>query len=95
MDLGTQTEICLGTSLSLLSANPLLLFALSALDLNSQQHAEMKSCAWFLVHRSLQSATRDAARDKSIESLQDGLMAFQVVKPIETYGFIFQGIELV
>jgi hypothetical protein len=91
--LETETEVSLGTSLSLLSANPLLLSAVDSLDLNKQQCAEMTRCAWFLVHRAFQSPTRDAERDKSVELLQDALMAFQAVKPMETYGLIFQGVE--
>lgn|SRR3989442_1466337 len=90
---GSQTEVSLSTDLSLLRANSLLLSARDLLNLNKRQYKDIGDCNWFLVHRALQGLIRDAERARNTESLQDALMAFQVVKPIETYGFIFQGIE--
>jgi hypothetical protein len=93
IDMGTQTEVVLSPDFSLLKTNPLLLSARSLFDLNRHQNREMENCTWFLVHRVPQSPIRDVERSRNIEALQDALMAFQIVKPIETYGFIFQGIE--
>jgi hypothetical protein len=94
VDFGESSEVTLGHGLSLLRTNPQLLNARNSFDLNKRQFSEIGDCSWFLVHRGAGSPARDAKWDKTLETLQSALMALQIVKPIETYGFVFQGYEL-
>jgi hypothetical protein len=88
-----RTEIALSAEISLVATNELLLSARSKLDLNERQFRSLASCPVFLVRREYQPLIRGAERKNSIERVQDALMAFQIIKPIETYGFLFQGQE--
>lgn len=93
VDFGPRTEAVLGPDLSLLKANESLRCAGDLLVMSKVQHDAMRRCPWFLVQRTVAAAGRSNDANKCTESLQDALMALQIVKPIETDGFIFQGDE--
>jgi hypothetical protein len=45
----------------------------------------------YLLYKTKQPTMQDENREKSIEAFQHGLMAFQILKPVQTLGFMFQG----
>lgn len=89
--LGSDGDVILTPELSLRRATDSLLAAGDVLLMSKIQREAMKRFSWFLVQRTVQSQGRMADANICYESLQDGLMAFQIIKPVETDGFFFLG----
>ena len=95
IDLGDQPEVLLADGFALMRANQRLNGAREELKLllSSVQIHNLSKVLWFFTSRIPQSTLNAVDVPKSIELFQDAFMAFQVVKPIETYGLIFHGVE--
>jgi len=93
VELESESDLELDGGLALVPRNETLLAAREHLYLAQVQYDDIGRAPWFLVLRTPQPAYQFADLTACVESLQDALMAFQVVKPVETYGFIFQGIQ--
>jgi hypothetical protein len=87
-----KSEVALGDGLALMRTDERLLASRSGLYLGSVQFHDIGRAPWFLVLRVPQSPHTPVVPD-SVELLLDALMAFQIVKPIETYGLAFHGDE--
>ena len=65
--------------------------------MNSREFDEAARASRYLVRKSPLPALGLGSPDdkeKSLEVFQNGLIAFQIIKPVQTLGFIFQGLEL-
>lgn len=62
--------------------------------LSKVQAQDVRKAKWLLGLRQTQILGRAADIPSTVEAFQDALMAFQIVKPIETYGLIFHGTQL-
>jgi hypothetical protein len=93
VDMGGRDEIDLGAGFFLSKSTPSLLSVRSRQDLSGRQFDEMQRLHSFLVHRESVPALRGPERGKKIDYFQDGLVALQVLKPLRTFGVIFQGSE--
>jgi hypothetical protein len=95
VSLGDILEVSLGNGLALISRDARLEAATNDLDLllNRVQFRDLENAKWFLVLRIPQSLFKTVDIPQSVELLQDALMACQIVKPIETHGLVFHGIE--
>src|SRR6266849_3535538 len=83
--------LALGSGFSLTKPNDVLLSARHRYFMNEEEYKHSETVSAYLLHKSQQSALRDEGRDESLEVFQHGLMAFQILKPVQTLGFIFQG----
>ncbi len=81
----------LGSGFSLTKPNDVLLSARHRHFMNEEEYKHSETVSAYLLYKSQQSAIRDEGRDESLEVFQHGLMAFQILKPVQTLGFIFQG----
>lgn len=93
VDLGNVAEIDLCNGFYLSKPTPFLLSARSKFDLNERQFREADHLSCYLLHREMLPLLRGPERDTKVEHFQIGLMALQIVKPLKTFGFIFQGSE--
>ena len=95
IDLGDQSEVPLTHGFALMRAEERLNGARDELRLllNSVQFHNLSKVSWFFVSRIPQVTLNVIDVPKSIELFQDAFMAFQVVKPIQTHGLIFHGVE--
>jgi hypothetical protein len=93
VDMGGRDEIDLGNGFFLSKPTPSLLSVRSRVDLSGIQYDEMGGLRRFLVHRQRLPRVRGPEREKKINHFQNGLMALQVLKPLKTFGFIFQACE--
>ena len=93
VDMGGHDEVDLGGGFFLSKSTPSLLSVRSRVDLSGMQFDEMGALRCFLIHREPLPLIRGPERDKKINDFQNGLMALQVLKPLKTLGFIFQGTE--
>lgn len=69
----------------------MLLSARSTTIMSEDECRDGARVGCYLVYKAKQAHVRGADRDKSIEEFQHGLMAFQILKPVQTLGFMFQG----
>lgn len=81
----------LGSGFSLTKPNELLLSARSTIIMSQDECREGERVSAYLLYKTKQPAMRDESRDQSIEEFQHGLMALQIIKPVQTLGFMFQG----
>jgi hypothetical protein len=88
---GREPEVPLGDGLALIRADERLLAARDELFLGKVEFEAIGKSECFLVLRTSEPDGVDVFT--AIERLQDALMAFQIVKPIETFGFIFSGTQ--
>jgi hypothetical protein len=93
VDMGGRDEIDLGAGFFLSKSTPSLLSVRSRQDLSGRQFEEMQRLDSFLIHRESLPALRGPERSRKIDYFQDGLVALQVLKPLRTFGVIFQGSE--
>lgn len=91
VDLCSTPEVALASDLSLCKATPSLLAAGDLLFMSKVQHEVMQNCPCFLVQRTACRMGEVPDANTCYEALQDALMAFQIVKPVETDGFFFLG----
>jgi hypothetical protein len=94
VSLQTQSDINLGDGFALSRCDDCLLAAREPQLIAPVQFREIEAADWFLVLRTPQNAFQSADQLTCVERLMDALITFQVIKPIETYGFIFSGIQL-
>lgn len=87
------SEVLLENNLALKRADERLLAARSELFLSKVEFADVGKAPWFLALRIPQFPSIVTDLHSGVELLLDALMAFQIVKPIETYGLVFYGIE--
>ena len=81
----------LGSGFSLTKPNEILLSARTHYAMNEDQYQHAATVGTYLLYKTRQPSIRDHKRDQSLEEFQHGLMAFQIVKPVQTLGFVFQG----
>jgi hypothetical protein len=62
--------------------------------LSRVQAQDVMNAKWLLGLRRTETPERSVDIPNTVEDFQDGLMAFQIVKPTETYGVIFHGRQL-
>jgi len=93
VDMGGHDQVELGAGFFLSKPTPSLLSVRSRVDLSGRQFDEMEAVHCFLIHRESLPLLRGPERYKKIERFQNGLMALQILKPLATFGFIFQGAE--
>jgi hypothetical protein len=94
VDMGGHDEVDLGGGFFLSRSTPSLLSVRSRVDLSGMQFDEMGALRCFLIHREPLPLIRGPERDKKINNFQNGLMALQVLKPLKTFGIIFQASEV-
>lgn len=85
-----QEKLDLGHGYQLLNPNPYLLSARSTYSLNQRafQESEKLSC-FFVLKEELSVSPNPGAMGR----LQNGVMAMQILKPLKTFGFVFQGTD--
>jgi|GEM_PF-697583 len=95
VDLGGQSELDLGYGQSLIKTNSFLLSARDRSLMSGLQYRDEENHSCYLVDRKIQPIFPDSndQRQSCIERLQNALLAFQLLKPLQTSGFIFQGRE--
>jgi len=96
VSLGDRLEVSLGNEIAHLRSDFRLLAARDGLDLflSKVQTEDVGRADSFLVLRVLQSPLQAVDIPRTAEFLLDALMAFQIIKPIETYGLLFHGTVL-
>lgn len=93
VEMAGQQEIRLTDTLTLQKPNELLLSCRDRNALGGRDFQQMENVSCFLLLRENASPLRTPEREKHVSRLQNALMAFQIMKPIYTYGFIFQAIQ--
>jgi hypothetical protein len=93
IDMAGQQEIKLTDRLVLQRPNPLLLSCRDPHALGGRDFQQAKNASCFLLLRENASPLRTPEREKYVSRIQNAVMAFQIIKPIYTYGFIFQAIQ--
>src|SRR5260370_31216781 len=88
--LETHDSLELGTGFSLARPTDVLLSGRDRYFMTEEEYKHAETVGAYLIYKSRQSAIRDQSRDESLEAFQHGLMAFQILKPVQTLGFIFQ-----
>ena len=94
VDMGGHDEVDLGGGFFLSKSTPSLLSVRSRRDLSGKEFDEMAALHCFLIHRESAPLLRRPERIKKIDHFQNGLMALQVLKPLKTFGIIFQASEV-
>jgi hypothetical protein len=89
---GETADISLGDGFFLVKPNDFLLSARSEYNMNRLQYKEAEHASRYLVYK---FSARPLSRNdqKAVETLQNGLMALQIVKPVQTLGLIFYGTD--
>ena len=94
VDMFGQEEIALTDSLTLRKPEKLLLSCRDRYSMSGCDFQQLENVSCFLLLSEQAPSLRSPERDKHLAKLQNALMAFQVVKPLHTSGFIFQAIQL-
>jgi len=81
-------KLDLGQGYYLNKPNPYLLSARWNYSLNGRAYRESEKLSCFLVLKEELSVSPDSG---AMGRLQNGAMAMQILKPLKTFGFIFQG----
>ena len=80
----------LGNSFTLMKPTPALLSARDHQIMSGQEYDEAANCGCYLVFKSAEEIDQPDHRAICTQELQNGLIAFQIIKPTETLGWIFQ-----
>jgi hypothetical protein len=80
----------LGSGFSLTKPNEVLLSMRSRSLMSGDEYRAAETDYSYLIYKNQQPIIRDLARDEALEVFQHGLMAFQMLKPVQTSGLIFQ-----
>jgi hypothetical protein len=85
-------DVLLTEELSLVRPNQLLLSGRNRFSMNEQEYGQAETVSRFLLCRYdlLSSSVESEARAKAEAAFTSGLMAFQIVKPVETLGFVYR-----
>jgi hypothetical protein len=86
-----EDQLDLGENYFLKKPDPFLLSARWDWALNGRAFQESERLSCFFV---LKESLSHCPNSEAIERLQNGLMAIQILKPVKTFGFIFQGLEI-
>jgi len=89
-------EVLLTDEMSLVMPNQLLLSGRDHFSMNEREYGEAETISRFLVCRyrlPLFSSAESEARAKAEAAFTSGLMAFQIVNPVETLGFVYRGVH--
>jgi hypothetical protein len=90
INIGDDEEVELIDGFSLLRPNDFLLSARDHYGMNQRQYDEAPRASRYLVHRRVTSILEPEA-PYDTETIQNGLVAFQIIKPVQTLGFTFHG----
>jgi hypothetical protein len=93
VSLSPAADTALSPEISLREASETLLSAGDLQVMSAVQRHAMRHSSWFLVQRTVSSIACTPNAEACYETIQDALMALQIVKPVETDGFFFQGDE--
>ena len=95
MRTNTPEDIELAAGFFLRVPDEFLLSARSTYAMNSREFEEAEKANRYLVRKdALPRSSSLDDRQKYLGVFQNGLVAFQIIKPIQTLGFIFQGVEI-
>jgi hypothetical protein len=89
-----EDEIALGDGLTLVKPNPFYLSARWSQAMGEREIEDEATASRFLVCKYPMPDVGEAdweANQKGLNRFRSGIMAFQVIKPIETLGFIYYG----
>lgn len=81
-------KLDLGLGYELVKPNPYLLSARWNYSLNGRAYKESETLSCFMVLKEQLSVSPNS---EAMGRLQNGVMAMQILKPLRTFGFIFQG----
>jgi hypothetical protein len=92
---GTDADVPVGKKFSLLMPNQFILSARSRNAMNEREYWEAERDYRYLMYKRTFSYTDDPAksRDLCVETLRRAVLAFQIIKPLQTSGFTFFGTE--
>jgi hypothetical protein len=96
INLDRGDEVDLGDGFFLSKPNDFLLSARWRYAMNEHEYQEAARASRYLVHRRISSmfqADGPDDRHRDSEMIQNALMAFQIIKPIQTLGFTFRGMN--
>ena len=83
-----EEKFDLGLGYELVKPNPYLLSARWKYSLNGRAYKESETLSCFMVSKEQLSVSPNS---DAMSRLQNGVMAMQILKPLRTFGFIFQG----
>ena len=86
-----QDSMELGSGFSLEKPSDFLLSARDRYFMSDEEYKHAETVSAYLIHKSQQSCMENERWEESVEAFQHGLMALQIIKPVQTLGFIFQG----
>src|SRR5947209_3589011 len=81
----------LGSGFSLIKPNSDLLSARHRYFMSEEEYKDAETVRPYLLYKSQQSAYQAEMWDESLEAFQHGVVALQILKPVRTLGFVFQG----
>src|SRR5258708_24886672 len=90
VNIGDDEVVELIEGFSLLRPNDFLLSARDHYGMNQMQFDEAARASRYLVHKRFTSILEPEGPHDS-ETIQNGLVAFQIIKPVQTHGFTFHG----
>lgn len=92
IDIGDDDEVEVGDGFSLTRPNGFLLSARDHHGMNQREYDEAALASRYLVYKRVSSILQpEGPYDRDSETIQNGLVAFQIIKPIQTLGFTFHG----
>jgi hypothetical protein len=92
IDIGDDDEVEVGDGFSLTRPNDFLLSARDHYGMNQREYDEAAQVSRYLVYKRVTSILQsEGPYDRDSETIQNGLVAFQIIKPIQTLGFTFHG----
>ena len=90
VNIGEDAEVKLTDAFSLVRPNDFLLSARDRHGMNEREYDEEAKVSRYLVHRRVTSIFEPVGPHDT-ETIQNALVAFQIIKPIQTHGFTFHG----
>lgn len=95
VSVGRASEICLGDGLALMRTDERPRSVTRDLHhvLTETRSQDIHRAEWWLVLRTSQAPFGAVNIPHTVELLQDALIAFQIIRPVETYGLTFSGLE--
>jgi len=92
VDIGEEEVVALADGFALLKPNDFLLSARDHYRMNQREYDEAAKASRYLVHKRFTSIFEPEGPPDT-ETIQNGLVAFHIVKPVQTLGFTFHGWE--
>jgi hypothetical protein len=93
--IGDEDEVPLADNLSLVKPTPFLLSGRIRDAMNKSEYEEAENASHYLVYSYENCPVVQSGHEakKSDEIFYGGLMAFQIIKPVSTLGFIYRGTD--